>query len=43
MSVSQKMDHRKTLESFIHNGNRPAAAMRRSHMLLKADADGPDA
>jgi transposase len=49
MSVSQKLiirlsaDQRKTLESFIHTGKRPAAAIRRANILLKADADGPDA
>lgn len=34
---------RATLETFVHTGTRPAPAIRRANILLKADADGPDA
>jgi transposase len=36
-------DQRTALESFVRTGNRPAAAIRRANILLKSDADGPDA
>jgi len=36
-------EQRLTLEQFVHTGVRPAALRRRAHILLKADADGPDA
>jgi transposase len=36
-------DQRETLGAFIRTGKRPAALIRRAHVLLKADADGPDA
>jgi len=34
---------RQTLESFVRTGTRSAALRRRAQILLKADADGPDA
>ena len=49
MAVADKVvirlfpDQRRMLEAFIHTGRRPAAAIRRANILLKADADGPDA
>ncbi len=33
---------RESLEALVHTGTRPAALRRRAHILLKADADGPD-
>ena len=36
-------DQRQALEQIVHTGTRPAARRRRAHVLLKADADGPDA
>lgn len=36
-------DQRETLESVIRTGKRPAALIRRAHVLVKADANGPDA
>lgn len=34
---------RRTLERFVRVGTQPAALRRRAQILLKADADGPDA
>lgn len=34
---------RATLETFVQTGKRAAPAIRRANILLKADADGPDA
>jgi transposase len=36
-------DQRQTLEQLVHTGTHPAHATRRARILLKADADGPDA
>jgi transposase len=36
-------DQRQTLERLVHTGEHPAHAARRARILLKADADGPDA
>jgi transposase len=36
-------DQRRTLERVIHTGEYPALTTRRARILLKADADGPDA
>jgi transposase len=36
-------EQRKTLNAFVRTGTRPAALRRRAHILLKTDADGPDA
>ncbi len=33
---------REALGALVHTGTRPAALRRRAHILLKADADGPD-
>ncbi|MBN9520761.1 helix-turn-helix domain-containing protein [bacterium] len=34
---------RQSLRRIVHTGTHPAAMRRRAHILLKADADGPDA
>jgi transposase len=36
-------DQRQALEDLVHTGAHPAHAARRARILLKADADGPDA
>jgi transposase len=36
-------DQRETLARLVRTGTRPAAQVRRAQILLKADADGPDA
>ena len=36
-------DQRRALRQLVHTGKHPAAMRRRAHILLKADADGPDA
>ena len=36
-------DQRQVLEGIVHTGTQPAARRRRAHILLKVDADGPDA
>jgi hypothetical protein len=36
-------DQRQALETLVHTGEHPAHATRRARILLKADADGPDA
>jgi transposase len=36
-------DQRQVLEKLVHTGTHPAHAVRRARILLKADADGPDA
>ena len=36
-------DQRPVLETVVHTGTHPAHAVRRARILLKADADGPDA
>src|SRR5262245_53756675 len=36
-------DQRRALEALVHTGTHPAHAVRRARILLKADADGPDA
>ena len=36
-------DQRQILEHLVHTGTHPAHATRRARILLKADADGPDA
>ena len=36
-------DQRRVLEALVHTGTHPAHAVRRARVLLKADADGPDA
>jgi len=49
MSLASKVvvrltaDQRRTLEQLVHTGAHPAHAVRRARILLKADADGPDA
>ena len=41
--VRLKADQRSILEKLVHTGTHAAAARRRAQVLLKADADGPDA
>ena len=36
-------DQRRILDELVHTGTAPAHAARRARILLKADADGPDA
>lgn len=36
-------DQRQTLEALVHTGEHPAHTTRRARILLKTDADGPDA
>lgn len=36
-------EQRQSLNRLVHTGTHPAAMRRRAHVLLKADADGPDA
>jgi len=49
MAVADKVvvrldsDQRRALHVFVNTGERSAAAIRRAHILLKADVDGPDA
>jgi transposase len=49
MAVAQKVEvrlseaQRKTLDRLVRTGTHPVAMVRRAHILLKADADGPDA
>lgn len=49
MSMADKVvvhltaDQREALDAFIRTGKRPAALIRRAHILLKADTGGPDA
>jgi transposase len=41
--VRLSVQQRRTLENFVRTGTRSAALRRRAQILLKADADGPDA
>ena len=41
--VRLTVDQRRILEDLVHTGTAPAHATRRARILLKADADGPDA
>jgi transposase len=41
--VTLTAEQRHALERLVHTGTHPAAMRRRAHILLKADADGPDA
>ena len=41
--VRLSTQQRRTLENFVRTGMRSAALRRRAQILLKADADGPDA
>jgi transposase len=49
MSIAKKIvvrltaDQRRTLEQVVRTGEHPALTTRRARILLKADADGPDA
>jgi transposase len=41
--VRLSSEQRRTLETFVRTGTRSAASRRRAQILLKADADGPEA
>ena len=41
--VRLQADQRSILEKLVHTGTHTAASRRRAQILLKADADGPDA
>jgi transposase len=41
--VRLRTEQREILEKLVHTGTYPAAMRRRAHILLKADAKGPDA
>lgn len=43
VSVRLDGDQRQTLARLVRTGTHPAAQVRRAQLLLKADADGPDA
>ncbi len=43
VEVRLTQEQRAALERLVHTGNHPAHATRRARILLKADADGPDA
>jgi transposase len=43
IEVRLSADQRAALERLVHTGTHPAHARRRAAILLKADADGPDA
>ncbi len=43
VSVRLDDDHRRTLTRLLRSGTHPAAQVRRAQILLKTDADGPDA
>jgi transposase len=43
VQVGLSDDQRQILSKLIRTGTRPAAQIRRAQILLKADADGPDA
>jgi transposase len=43
VAVRLTPDQRAALEQLVHTGTHPAHATRRARILLKADADGPDA
>jgi len=43
VAVRLTADQRQTLKQFIRTGTHPAAMLRRAQILLKADADGPEA
>ena len=43
VSIRLDDDQRQTLARLVRTGTHPAATLRRAQILLKADADGPDA
>jgi transposase len=43
VAVRLTLQQREVLEKLVHTGNHAAATRRRAHILLKTDADGPDA
>jgi transposase len=43
VEVRLSEEQRQSLERLVHTGTQPAHATRRARILLKADADGPDA
>jgi transposase len=43
IAVRLTADQRRALEQLVHTGTHPAHTLTRARILLKADADGPDA